>query len=139
MPLKKKSIKKDKAKVSIFKNLLKNKYVVNENVWCIDSPGSKDPLESSLEVKLGSGKMQKIKFYGVPMNILYWDQSSYPEYTEKVKVFSQFFQLNNFDLYHIQISIQGFHYLNKQQNARDSIVSISRIPKICKEAETGKT
>lgn len=68
--------------------------------------------------------MQKIKFFGVPLNILNWDQSSYPEYTERVKVFSQFFQLESFDLHEVRISIQGFHYLNKQQNTRDSIISI---------------
>lgn len=92
---------------------------LNEIHGSMDEPGSKEAL--SLEVKLGSGKLQKLKLYGIPNNILLWDLE-YTDYTKNVLKFSSFFQLAEFSVKDVKLSVQGFHNLNKQQYTRDSIV-----------------
>lgn len=87
----------------------------------IDEPGSNEALQ--LEVKLESGKIQKLSLYGIPRNLLTWDKGQ-TEYSKYLFNFGSFFQLSEFTLKTIKLSVQGFHYFNKQQNTRDSIVSV---------------
>lgn len=74
----------------------------------MDEPGSKEAL--SMEVKLGSGKLQTLKLFGVPNNILLWDLE-YSNYTKSILKFSSFFQLVEFSIKDVKLSVQGFHNL----------------------------
>ena len=76
-----------------------------------------------MEVKLGSGKLQKLRLEGIPYGILRWDQGD-TEFTQGVLEFCQFFQLSCFVIKDLSLSVQGFHYMNKNQGTKDSIVSV---------------
>jgi hypothetical protein len=53
---------------------------------------------------------------------MYWDKEP-SFYTSAVYKFGSLFQ-HNFALNDIGVSVQGVHYLNKHQQARDTVISV---------------